>query len=164
MTHTVNTYITSHPCRLDPYSLYAIMEVSRKPKHHNTFTDFTKYTFRVCFPLIIKMTHDHFFCGLPRTGDPNDSRIPPVVAIEKINNQFTLIFLQTEGTSTRWKLFHRIEGGKSSRHYEGAEKWVQRASLPSIIHHALASTGWGQHCRMSTLYREVGQGKQHPQC
>ena len=42
MTHTVNASITFNPYGFDQYSLYAITEVSRKPKHHNTFTEFYK--------------------------------------------------------------------------------------------------------------------------
>jgi len=41
--------ITSHPCGFNPFSLYAITEVSRKPKQVLLTRDFKTYTFQARF-------------------------------------------------------------------------------------------------------------------
>jgi len=43
--HTVNAFIAFCPCEFDPYNLYAITEVSRKPKYHTFKLFISKHTF-----------------------------------------------------------------------------------------------------------------------
>jgi len=47
--HTVKSSIAFRPCGFDPFSLYAITKVSRKPKHTLLTRDFKTYTFRARF-------------------------------------------------------------------------------------------------------------------
>ena len=53
---------------------------------------------------------------------------PPVVAIKEINNQFALASRRIEGASPQRKSSHRVKEKKSSKLYEEAAKWAQRAS------------------------------------
>jgi len=58
----VKASITSHSCEFDPFSLYDITEVLRKPKHTLSTRDFKIYTFCAWFSI------DQILAPLPGMG------------------------------------------------------------------------------------------------